>query len=99
MEPEGSSRKTIFGLRKQQPGDRHGLFLAARKVVAPLADIHVVAARMAGHELVDAGQSCRSDDLLVGGVRPRHQQVFLDRPGEQIARLASDATAVRISAG
>ena len=83
--------KDDFRSRNQQPGDRNGLLLAAGKVVSPLADIHVVAARMAGHELVDAGQPRCRDDLIVGGVGARHQQVFLDGAREQIARLAGDA--------
>ena len=79
------------GVLEQHPGQRDALLLAARQLVAALAHDRVVALGQLHDPVVDGRQPGGRVQLLVGGVRPRVQQVHAHRAVEQVGLLGHDA--------
>ena len=72
---------------EQHPGDRQALLLAARQLVAALADERVVALGELHDPLVDRGGAGGDLELLVGGVGARVAEVVADRGVEEVRLL------------
>ena len=76
---------------QQDPRDRDPLLLAARQLVAALADDRVVAVGQLRDPVVDRRGPRRRLELGVGRVRPGVQQVLADRRVEQVRLLGHEA--------
>ena len=79
------------GVLEQDPGDRDPLLLAARQLVAALADHRVVAVGQLGDPIVDRRRARGRDQLVVGRLGPGVAQVVADRRVEQVRLLGHEA--------
>ena len=82
---------------EQDPRDRDALLLAARELVAALADHRVVALGQLDDPVVDGGGARRGLQLGVGRVRPGVAQVVADRGVEEVRLLGHEADRSRPS--
>ena len=79
------------GVLQQHPGDRDPLLLAARELVAALADDRLVARGQLQDALVDRRRAGRRLQLRLGRLRPGVAQVVADRGVEEVRLLGDDA--------
>ena len=75
---------------EQHAGDREALLLAARELVAALADDRVEAVGQLRDPVVDRGRAGRRLELRVGRLGPGEQQVLADRRVEQVRLLGHE---------
>lgn len=76
---------------EQGAGDGEALLLSAREAHAALADFGLVALGEFFDGVVDFRHAAGLHDLVEGGVGVGHQQVVVDRAGEQHGFLRHDA--------
>jgi hypothetical protein len=80
-----------LGSCEDRPRDGDALLLAARELVALLADDHVVAIRLLDDKLVGVGGAGGAQDLVKGCARLAVSDVFGDSPVEQKRLLGHQA--------
>ena len=90
-----SSRIEDPRVLEQHAGDGDALLLAARQLVAALADDRVVALGQLGDPVVDRRGTGRHLELLVGRLGLGVVQVLADRGVEQVRLLGHDADDLR----
>ena len=88
-----SSKMSSAGLRKQRPGDRQPLPLAAGEIGPAFAEHRFVALGQAGDELLQAGGAGRGDDVVQLRLGRAQGDVLPQRAVEDERLLRHDADA------
>src|SRR5262245_60422739 len=68
---------------QNRPGDANALALATAEGLAAFADLRVVAIWFLDDEIMGVRGLCRRHHIFAAGIRPRENNIFVNRPTEQ----------------